>query len=96
MATITYSSWFHPLSPMREWLDRIQFHAPWHAHLICKLIPHSCPFERNITVLGQPLVYIPPLCKFNPFYNEFVSLRLRALTFLADDCATDITPYLQS
>jgi hypothetical protein len=38
--------------------------------------------------------HIPPMCKLNPFYNEFVSLRLRALAYLSDDCGEDVTQYI--
>ncbi|MDY7024694.1 MAG: Mo-dependent nitrogenase C-terminal domain-containing protein, partial [Cyanobacteriota bacterium] len=38
-------------------------------------------------------IHIPPLCKLNPVYDELISLRFRALCYLADECGEDITPY---
>jgi hypothetical protein len=32
--------------------------------------------------LGRHLFHIPPLCHFNPVYNELIALRFRALLFL--------------
>jgi hypothetical protein len=43
--------------------------------------------------LGRKLFHIPPLCKLNPLYEEVVSLRFRALCYLADECGEDVTPY---
>lgn len=53
------------------------------ARLVCQLIPASCPFTRDIVLLGHTW-HIPPLCKLNPFYNYLMGLRWQALTFLAD------------
>ena len=68
--------------------------SPRQAHLICQLIPCDCPFERDIILFGRKLIHIPPLCKLNPLYLECVSLRVRALTYLAEDCREDVTPYI--
>jgi hypothetical protein len=84
---------FDLLSPIRHWLDRIKFHTPRHAHLICKLIPCTCPFERKFTLFGH-FFHTPPLCELNPFYNEFVALRFRALTYLADVCGENVEQYI--
>ena len=81
------------LQPFRNWLDRIQIHDQKTAHLICRLIPCTCPFEHDFTLFGHRF-HIPPMCKLNPFYNEFVSLRLRALAYLSDDCGEDVTQYI--
>ncbi|NJK53373.1 MAG: nitrogenase [Leptolyngbyaceae cyanobacterium SU_3_3] len=81
------------LAPIRRWLDRIEFRTPRQAHRICKLIPCTCPFERKFTLFGH-FFHTPPLCEFNPFYNEFVALRLRALTYLADVCGEDVEHYI--
>lgn len=81
------------LLPLREWIDRLEVHRASTAHLICCLIPNSCPFERDISVLGH-IFHIPALCKLNPLYNEFVNLRFRALIYLADVCHEDISNYI--
>lgn len=84
---------FDPLRPIRQWLDQIVITDPKTARLICKLIPAQCPFERKITVFGHTLLRIPPLCKLNPLYEEVVSLRFRALCYLADVCGEDVSTY---
>jgi tellurite resistance protein len=86
----------HPdvLHPVREWLDTMDIHDPKVARMLCKLIPPQCPFERDIKLFGRKLVHIPPLCKLNPLYEQLVGLRFRALSYLADDCGEDVTPYI--
>lgn len=74
-------------------LDAIDVHNPELAHLVCRLIPARCPFERHIKLFGRQVLYIPPLCKFNPFYEQIVSLRFKCLCYLADVCGEDITAY---
>ena len=71
--------WIHPL---RRWLNQIEVRHLAIAQLICFLIPASCPFERDIRLLGRHIFYIPPLCHFNPIYYELIVLRFRALLFL--------------
>lgn len=78
---------------LRQWLNNIQICDRKFAHRICGLIPAQCPFEREIKLSGKTLFYIPPLCKLNPLYEELVSLRFRALCYLADECGEDITRY---
>lgn len=77
-------SWFNGLHSIRQWLNGLEICNDAFARLICRLIPAQCPFERDIYLLGRKVGYIPPLCKFNPFYEELVSLRFRALCYLAD------------
>lgn len=84
---------FAPLAPIRTWLDAIAIRDQGFAHWLCRTIPSQCPFERDITLLGRTLIHIPPLCKLNPFYEQVVGLRFRALCFLADECGEDVTPY---
>jgi hypothetical protein len=84
---------FAPLQPVRQWLDSIEMRDPKIAHRICKLIPAQCPFERTVKLFGHTLFHIPPLCKLNPFYEEFVGLRFRALCYLTDVCGEDISCY---
>ncbi len=81
------------LAPLRHLVDRIQVQKASTAHLICRVIPCACPFERNITLFGHTW-HIPPLCKLNPLYNEFVALRFRAIAFLTDVSHEDVTKYI--
>ncbi|MBE9229708.1 Mo-dependent nitrogenase C-terminal domain-containing protein [Phormidium sp. LEGE 05292] len=92
---------FDILFPLRQWVDNLKVSDSRRdreanrklAHFLCKFIPCCCPFERDVTLLGHTF-HIPPLCKLNPLYYEFVSLRLRALCYLADDCGEDVSQYL--
>jgi hypothetical protein len=79
--------------PLRRSVNNIEVTDDKFAHFLCSLIPCSCPFERDITILGKTW-HIPALCKLNPLYNEVVSLRLRALSYLEKDCGKDITQYI--
>lgn len=81
------------LSPARRWLDSLPVQNARTAHLICKWIPTQCPFERDIMVFGHKIAHIPPLCKLNPFYEQLVGLRFRALCYLADECGEDVRCY---
>jgi len=80
-------------SSIDSWLDAIDVHNPTLARLACKFIPARCPFERNLKLFGNTVLYIPPLCKLNPFYEQVVSLRFKCLCYLADECGEDITAY---
>lgn len=84
---------FTPLQPLRQWLDTIEVRNPVAAHRLCQLIPARCPFERTVKLGGHTLFHIPPLCKLNPFYEQVVGLRFRALCYLADECGEDISRY---
>ena len=86
----------HPdaLTPLRHWLDGLDIQDPRVARFLCKMIPSQCPFERDVTLFGQKIVHIPPMCKINPLYEQMVGLRFRALSYLADDCGEDVTPYI--
>jgi hypothetical protein len=84
---------FAPLKPIRQWLNSIEIRDRDTAHILCSVIPAQCPFERTIKLLGRTILYIPPLCKLNPFYDEVVGLRFRSLCYLADECSEDISPY---
>jgi hypothetical protein len=64
----------------------------------------DCPYDLSIDSLpvslrahlqmfGRTVLYIPPLCKLNPFYDQFVGLRFRAMCYLADVCGEDISCY---
>ncbi|MEA5514209.1 Mo-dependent nitrogenase C-terminal domain-containing protein [Nodularia sp. UHCC 0506] len=88
------SGWFsNLLNPVRNWLDGMPVKNYRIAHVICQVIPCCCPFERNISLFGRTF-HIPPLCKLNPLYDEFVGMRFRALSYLADECGEDVTKYI--
>lgn len=81
---------FSFLNPIRERLDAIDIRDRKLAHLICNLIPAQCPFERDITLFGKTIAHIPPMCKLNPLYYQFVGLRFRSLCYLVDECGEAI------
>jgi hypothetical protein len=83
-------NWFQFL---RQSLSAIDINNPKTARLLCKLIPASCPFERDIQFFNHHLFHIPPLCKLNPFYEEVVELRFKSLVYLAERCGEDISAY---
>ena len=85
---------FTLLSSMRQWLDNLEICNPRIAQWLCQLIPAQCPFERNLKLWGYTVVHIPPMCKLNPLYEELMGLRFRALSYLADKCNQDVTPYI--
>ncbi len=108
MATITHSQHthehHHPLAPqktprfdillpLRQWVDRFEVRDRKLAHVICQVIPCCCPFERTLHLFGKTY-HIPPLCKLNPLYDEFVYLRFRALDYLTAVCHEDVTKYI--
>lgn len=71
------------LQPIRNWIDSRPMKNTTVATLICQLVPAACPFARTIHFLGHSLV-IPPLCKINPFYEQLMGLRFRALVYLEE------------
>ncbi|MDY7020484.1 MAG: Mo-dependent nitrogenase C-terminal domain-containing protein [Cyanobacteriota bacterium] len=85
---------FNLLNPIRQYLTEFEIPNAEFAHLICRIIPAQCPFERNFSLFGRISIHIPPLCKFNPLYEEVVGLRFRALCYLADECNENIHCYL--
>ena len=48
------------------------------------LIPDKCPFERQLWVGNALVLYVPPLCPFNPFSEQLYAIKLEAKTFLYD------------
>ncbi|MEH2445485.1 MAG: Mo-dependent nitrogenase C-terminal domain-containing protein [Nostoc sp.] len=82
------------LHPLRDWLDRLDIQDPRVARFLCKMIPSQCPFERDVTLFRRKIVHIPPMCKINPLYEQLVGLRFRALSYLADKCGEDVSPYI--
>ena len=81
------------LSPIKDWLDGWDIHDPKVAHMICKMIPSQCPFERDVVIFGKKVAHIPAMCKLNPVYDQLVGLRFRALSYLADECQEDVSRY---
>lgn len=67
--------------------------SPRLARFICRIVPSQCPFERDVQMFGRILFHIPALCKLNPFYDQLVELRFRALVFLAEHCGEDVEKY---
>jgi len=84
---------FNLLKLLRQWLDQIEIHDPEIARFLSNVIPAQCPFERDIILFGRKVGHIPPLCKLNPFYEQLVGLRFRALCYLVDHCGEDIQSY---
>lgn len=82
------------LAPVRQWLDHVEVHDPKVARFLCRMIPSNCPFERDIKLFGKKIVHIPAMCELNPLYEQLVGLRFRALSYLADKCGEDVSPYL--
>ena len=81
------------LYPVRDWLGGLEIGDPKVARFLCKMIPPQCPFERDVKLFGRKIVHIPALCKLNPLYDQLVELRFRALSYLADECKEDVSPY---
>jgi hypothetical protein len=81
------------LRPLRELINTFEVKNPVLAHRLCRLIPAQCPFSRTLHFRDRVLLTIPPLCKLNPLYEELMSLRFRALCYLADNCGEDISQY---
>ncbi len=84
---------FDLLQPLRQWLDELEIQNRKLAKFIAKLIPAQCPFERDVMLFGRKIAHIPPMCKLNPLYDQFVGLRFRALCYLVDKCGEDIQSY---
>ena len=76
-----------------RWLETREIHHPKLARLLCRLIPASCPIERDIKIFGYTVFHIPHLCKLNPVYDQLVELRFKSLSYLADVCGEDVTIY---
>ena len=82
---------FPVLHLLRRWLESIEINNPLTARFFCKIIPAHCPFEREIKVFNYTILYIPPLCKLNPFYEQFVTLRFKSLVYLEEKGGNDTT-----
>lgn len=84
---------FKPWQLIQNKIENLEIKSAQTARRIVKLIPSQCPFARDIKMFGKVRWRIPPLCKLNPLYEQLMTLRFRALCFLADSCGEDITPY---
>jgi len=84
---------FDALAPLRQWLNTLEIRNPAQARFICQMIPAQCPFEQDIRLGNRLRINIPPLCKLNPLYGEFVALRFRALSYLAEACPHEVCRY---
>ncbi|MGD1909156.1 MAG: Mo-dependent nitrogenase C-terminal domain-containing protein [Leptolyngbyaceae cyanobacterium] len=82
------------LQPLRAWLSTRSVEDPKRARRLAQLIPAQCPFARDITLFGHLIAQIPPLCQINPFYEELMALRFRALCYLADECGEDVSAFI--
>ena len=81
----TDRAWFNSLfNSLRRRIDTIEVRDTRIAKIICKLIPPSCPFARDIKLFSRTILHIPPLCHFNPVYEELIALRFRALIYLSE------------
>jgi hypothetical protein len=67
---------------VRRWVNSIQVKDYLLARSLCDLIPDQCPLQRDIKLFGKTLFHVPPMCKLNPIYDELMSLRFRALSYL--------------
>ena len=81
------------LQRLQKRLETIEINSPSLARWVCRVIPASCPFEREIKLGEYTLISIPPLCKLNPFYDQLMLLRFKSLTYLAEECHEDLTLY---
>ncbi len=80
------------LMRFRQKLESINVRHQGRAHWVCRWIPAQCPFERDIKI-GPWQFHIPAMCQLNPFYEQLMVLRFRALCYLADECGEDISQY---
>ncbi|OKH19479.1 nitrogenase [Hydrococcus rivularis NIES-593] len=81
---------FYWLEALRYWLDTIEIQNRNLARFLCRVIPVQCPFERDLIFFGRKVAHIPPLCKLNPFYEQLVGLRFRAVCYLVEECGESI------
>ena len=69
---------------VKQKLDSVEIKSPTLARWLCRIIPNSCPFEREIRFFNHIILTIPPLCKLNPFYEQLVTLRFKSLIYLSE------------
>jgi hypothetical protein len=83
----TNKLWQSLIQPTQQKLESIEIRRSKTARFVCRVIPASCPFERDIRFFDRSLLHVPPLCKLNPFYEQLVLLRMKSLTYLAQACS---------
>ncbi|GAB4225830.1 MAG: hypothetical protein Kow0049_04110 [Stanieria sp.] len=96
MSTLTEKNnyqFLNPLQLIQKQFDKVEIESEQVARQIVRLIPSQCPFAREVRLFGRVMFRIPPLCKLNPLYEQLMTLRFRALCFLAEQCGEDITIY---
>lgn len=81
------------LTPVKNWLDRLQIKDQRLARFLCRAIPSQCPFERDVILFGKKIMHIPAMCKINPLYDQLIGLRFRSLSYLADECGEDVSEF---
>lgn len=81
-----------PFKLIKQQIEAIDINHRETAQKIVNLIPNQCPFARDIKIFNFLLFKIPPLCKLNPFYEDLMMLRFRALCFL-EEIGEDISLY---
>ena len=70
-------------SLLNRWLEANAINNYKVEQLLCKLIPASCPFQKDFSLAGH-IFHIPSLCKLNPFYQSLMILRFLALSYIAE------------
>lgn len=45
-------------------------------------IPSKCPFERQLWYGERLIMYVPPLCPFNPVSRQLYEIRIEAQAYL--------------
>lgn len=91
---IIRKTFLSPLGVIKIKLEKLEIKEKETAKKIVRLIPNQCPFAKEIRLFNFYIGKIPPLCKLNPFYEDLMILRFRALSFLCE-IGEDITPYCQ-
>lgn len=68
-----------PILEPKEWTPEI-------AEAWIKRVPPKCPFERQFWWGNTLIMFVPALCPLNPFSAQLYGLRLKALTYLGENC----------
>jgi hypothetical protein len=51
----------------------------WLLSLLDAILPQSCPFHKAYWVRGWLILYIPVLCRLNPFYDALYEHRTKVI-----------------
>ena len=46
-------------------------------NFLARKLPDNCPLERRVKFKGITILYIPPLCQLNHFYDEIIKEKLK-------------------